>query len=79
MRGWSVPSNQKEIEEDTKSEKATFTSGVLISTKLAQLNQSLAFFEEQIPFETKCLEFQRKSPQDLNLHLSTSSNPVRRA
>ena len=71
MRGWSFPSNQEEEEEEEreeeiKSEEAALTSGVSISAKLVQMNQSLAFFEEQLQFERKCLEFQEKSPQDLN-------------
>ena len=31
------------------------------------MNQSLALFEEQVQFETNCLEFQARSPRDLNL------------
>ena len=31
------------------------------------MNQNLSFFEEQVQFETNCLEFQGKSPRDLNL------------
>ena len=61
MRGWSFPSNQKE------GKKPTFMSGFSISTKLVQMNQNLSFFEEQVQFETDCLEFQGKSPRDLNL------------
>ena len=61
MRGWSFPSNQKE------GKKPTYTSGVSISTMLVQMNQNLSFFEEQVQFETDCLEFQGKSPRGLNL------------
>ena len=64
MRGWSFPSNQG---EEWEEENLAFTSGVSLSTLLVQMNQSLAFFEEQLQLEIDYLKFQPKSLQDQNL------------
>ena len=64
MRGWSFPSNQDDSEEEIESEKQTIFS-VSLATKLVQINQSLAIFEEQL--QTNCLKLPSKSPQDLNM------------
>ena len=66
MRGWSFPSNQDDGEEEIESEKQTFFS-VSLATKLAQINQSLAIFEEQLQTETNCLKLPSKNTQDLNM------------
>ena len=58
MRGWSFPSNQR---EETEGENLAFT------TKLVEMNQSLALFEEQLQLGTNYLKLQPKSPQDLDL------------